>query len=468
MKTTIHQKKQIIRFIDNYEDLRGNVVYLKIIAEFVAHYRFLTLKAPADHALHQFYYKVFYETHIEPLLKNIDDNDRSTIINEIIQKMIELPTHNDHWAVMFIVEVYRSPFSWPPHRHLLEEIATHNFRQTNTTKENYFKNRRAFFIDASSRGQYIKSHIPEHYAAFRRLKYIPLELACFESMLIFYASSKNTWSENIKYAAILIPFSFIVLAVINFFLAMLINQFLPSRLCFAGLPRNIGHGLLDEIGEHIKKQIDFYTAQLPPKRKNFPENKATAATPILRAITLPDTTPVNLSSRTDSNPLEALEAKKDKLKRRSPQPNLLALVHPIFNSAPIHRWKTKEFGLVTFQPNRASDNIVALWSTDKKYNGRYAVFLPHKFLEQKEERKGLTAAFWETASWGRVVRRDQSGYVPGPHPELGPEAKFKVKTHRDEYSDYRQPIVPCELAAEDDEDEHTMELLLALPPVKTH
>lgn len=485
---------QLNVLISDYEELLKNKDCLKVIAEFVAKYRFLTLTESSDSPFSKIIYDDLYKTYIHPLITQLqtrystkDAQAKCDSIKTIIDLMIKESEYNDAWSALFVKEVYQKPSSWKKlYRSLAEELPNHRMKMVlNGNSEKIGSTSFSSDLQETNernlrRLRYLRSHMPEDLDknyVYARKTAIASSIALALLITHEIAQTQDPELQRVLYPAlgiILIP----TLPFLSLHSLVLANYSLSSsHLDFNDLPPNIRAGLLSEAREHIQHQIDFYTEQLPKKKPRddgkrlepgsgpAPENnkKTGTSNPAPAAPSTQDTAPA----------AEMPETKKDKQKRRGNYPTP---TYSLADDTPVQRWKTKAYGEITFRPGRASD-VIGLWAATKggnksKFDDRYAVLYPRKLLEQKGDKRQI-ASFWQTAAFGRIVHsQNEAGYVmvtegekQDPKYVLPQETVFKIKSFHEGEGRNRQPVVPCEVEGTD---EDGIELLVALRPVRTH
>ncbi|MDF3055250.1 MAG: hypothetical protein K0Q74_1157, partial [Gammaproteobacteria bacterium] len=321
--------------------------------------------------------------------------------------------------------------------------------------------------------RYIKKHMPKTFdfsSFYIRGTFIVISLII--SVWLNNEILKRSSSEAQPYLSIyLIPSLTIFLTMISQAGLNLVNMPLRSHLTFDGLPAQLRGGLLSEIYEHINDQIALYDSQMP-ERFALQQPPSAAAT---RYAMPPLKMSANSGSDDNKNNEEVDEAKAPKRKTRSTSPSLSYLkLNAALNLEPTCRWNTRDYGEIFFQVGRVNDDLIPLWSGDKKLCNRYVVLFPREQLEQKEDRKMITA-FWKTACFGRIVHeKNEVGFVPVTNQEkrntdhaLLKQSIFKLKTLHKEYAGHRMPVTLCETEGENNIGENNtngMELLVAQAP----
>ncbi len=477
-KIKTHQLRPLIAA---YEEISHEGKILEKMAEYVARYRFFIMKRSSDSYEHSAFIADFNQIYIYPLIAMLKDRyllhplkaqTRIDCIQKILNKMIESVDHNDTWAVSLFVAAYRQSWSWPPYRHLTEEIAIHNIKNlkrrktvikfsSNKIPDNFrFNLFNKTLANIKNRKEYLKTHMPHD---FNRYLYPKKFLAWFVLLMVFILCVKFVFSKD-NFSAVITLLMTPLLLIGQASLYGLFNACLPSYLDLDKLPGSLGLGLLTELKENIDEEIEILRKRLPSKKTVHVV--AEVETRLLSNSFVPLTAVPFPPKSDDLFPVPARV--KTKQKTHSSQPSLYLSLS--LSEAPIiYTWKTKQYGEIKFQPGRVSDKIFPLWSASKRFDQRFVVLFPRETLAGEEK---LITAFWKTARVGRIVHpKEQAGYVlisdpekRNPKYEFSSSAIFKIKTPpHSEYGAYRQAVSPCEV---EDSKADDIQLLCAESPVK--
>jgi hypothetical protein len=415
-------------------------------------------------------------------------------LKKILNLMIENAAHNDDWTVTWMTEVYRKPSGWIPHRHLAEEYSIHHIQSRKHSKcKGAIKDSITQGpVDAMQKFGYMQIHMPKDFRTYLQRRQL---LIIAMGVCLFCALCRGFFNESHPYLSVsLILVASVLMSNFSFTFA---NVPLPSYLALEELPDNMRKGLLIEIDDCIQGEIDnayhaLQQIQLSLLSADLEDSQTASDTETAsKAPATPTSSPAiphsEKSSETTSNTVttskasaiptlsaatETVQAKALKQKTRpAVSSSTYVRLNAELNNVPTFSWDTQQYGTITFQPGRV-EHLIALWSTDKKLCGLYVVLFLRDHLEEAVGVE-MTNAFKETAYFGRIVRKEnQTGFVKVSDEEkrngdnkLPANTIFKIKTFRQGYERYRAPVVPCKLNAPA---EHELELLVVLPPIRTH
>lgn len=438
-------------FINDLYLLSKEPSLLRAITNFAARYRFLTASESPENRLHleAIYtrlYSLYINRWIEKNIKNSKSAEQlSLFVKKIAEEIIKSADQNYAWALLLTNTVYRQPLlSYLHYRPLVLERVVRGYA----------------FIAKSSVSNHTDIFVRDFLPAFSFSMVSHLTLVMVATFLAVekVISLCDIGSDNLKYLI-----AFVVIFCLFNALLLNIQTKRPSFLEYERLPVALKTGLLAEISDIFRREIQQYSRKQRTRNNVCSEEKKNSVSVIKKeSVSFIAASPRSLEASLTSVP-----KKPGKIKRRSSQPSLPYTL-PLF--LVVYSWHTEELGRIEFQPGRAYEDLIPLWSKCKKYDNQYVVLFRKKDMQGDSD---LIAAFWRIAHLGCIVHKEgQAGYVfvaateKNSHKsELPGNTILKVKPRSGSfYNGYRQAV--CFFAAADQPNGPM--LLRALPPVRAY